>query len=1006
MPKRKGAPSPRSTTRKSSVTPKAPVVAELAEPFVVGVGASAGGLEALQRFFSNMPTDLNAAFVVVQHLSPDFKSFMVELLSKHTRLPVCRAAHDVKVERNHVYLIPPKATLTIAQGRLQLGEQDSRRGLSLPIDNFFRSLAEDQQHRAIAVVLSGTGSDGTAGVRAIKEAGGLVMVQSEDSAQFDGMPRSAIGTGLADYVLSPEQMPAQLANYLQHPFLTKAAELSRRSKTVESEMGELFRLISQQCGVDFSQYKPATVDRRIERRMSVCQIGELNQYLRYLRNSPREINLLFNELLIGVTSFFRDREVWDALEKDVLPEVLKNSSPDEPFRAWVAGCSTGEEAYSLAIVISELLEKLRLPRSIKIFATDISKDALTVGGRGYYTLSEVAGVSPERLHRYFVQEKDGFRVSTRIREMVVFAYHNLLNDPPFTRLSYVSCRNLLIYLQPSLQHRALSAFNFGLREDGVMLLGSSESIGDATDRFQPINTRLNLYRNRRIGHVPAAYSQGRATALAAADPSLRSPTTRPLLSDTTTLDGIYQTILSDYAPPCLIVDERDDIVHLIGNAGAYLKHPAGGFTRNLYKLTSHSFSNALRAALLRARKEADTFTYENVRYKEGGKTHVVRLRVRGLPDRRGNPSGLRIVSIEEQGTVPAADKTKIRNFKLDDHSAQRISDLERDLMLTRDSLQTTVQELETSNEEIQAANEELLASNEELQSTNEELQSVNEELHTVNQENQSRIEELTHLTNDINNLLATASVGVFLIDAHFRIRRASRSALSALGLTEADIGAPIETLARLLKKMDLSEIADRVIRTGQSEECEVEREGRWWLLRCATFRTEMKRTEGVVLSIIDITERHHNEGRLRLQTAITQSVLDAMDASVAILDRTGRIIYVNKTWRTAAEKNGPLCGEGLAVGVNYFDVCRANPGNFGEEVRMCLLGMEKVLRGDLPSFEHEYACHSQAQKRWVRLHAMRVEGPEPGLAVAHFNITPLKEAETLVSRKQISANGI
>jgi two-component system, chemotaxis family, CheB/CheR fusion protein len=999
--KRRGKGPTGKTTRKAAARRRGEDGAASGEPFVVGVGASAGGLQALQAFFGAFKEPPHAAFVVIQHLSPDFKSFMVELLEKHTRMPVQRAEHNARVQPGNIYLIPPKMTLTITGGRLQLTKTDPRRGLHLPIDQFFISLAQDQQHRAVAIVLSGTGSDGTAGVRAIKGAGGMVMVQNEESAQFDGMPRSAINTGLADYVLPPDKMPAQLGNYLSHPLLTKSRAIGRRGHDVEGTLAEIFALIRTQCGVDFSHYKPATIDRRIERRMSVCQIENLSDYARHLAQSTREVTLLFNELLIGVTSFFRDRPAWETLEKEVLPGLLRALPPGETFRAWIAGCSTGEEAYSLAMLVAEEMDRLKIHNQVKIFATDISKESLATAARGQYTPSEAANLSPGRLTQFFIKENSGFKVKPRLREMVVFANHNLLSDPPFTKLSLISCRNLLIYLQAPMQQRLLTLFSFALRDEGVLLLGSSESIGDATDRFQPLSTRANLFRNRRVGQAPPMLVATSRVMRPVPDASaaLQRANARITAGDAPSMDDVHRQIIAQFSPACIVIDSRDDVIHIVGNAGDYLKLSDGGFSRNIFKLTAHNVANALRSALIRAQQKGDKFTYDNVRYRDGKKTRVVRLHVRPVPDKHGKPTGSRLVFIEPQALPEKVGRgNRGPALRPDTQNAQRISDLERDLSLTRESLQATVQDLETSNEEIQAANEELLAANEELQSTNEELQSVNEELHTVNVENQNRIEELTRLTNDINNLLATAAVGVLLVDDQLRVRRASRSALVSLDLTEADLGVPIETVARILHASDLPAMADRVAKSGQIEETEIERPGagRWLLVRCVPFRNELQRTQGVVVTLIDITERHLGDQRLLAQAAITQSVLDAMDANVAILDREGRIVHVNQNWREFAAQNGGA-GRNLEIGANYFEACTAMEGGSGNGGNPILEGLHKVLRGELMQFSHDYPCDSPSEKRWFRLHAVPLHSPDAGLAVAHFNITSLKKAEQVLS---------
>lgn len=958
------------------------------EPFVVGIGASAGGLQALESFFGSLKDTPHAAFVVVQHLSPDFKSFMVELLAKHTNMPVQRAEQQMKVKAGNVYLIPPRTTLTIVKGQLHLEKYDPHHGLHLPIDRFFLSLAQDQQYRAVGVVLSGTGSDGTAGIRAIKDAGGMVMVQSEESAQFDGMPRSAIGTGLADYVLPPESMPAQLSAYLSHPLLTSKRGFDPR-RDGEAALSEIFSLLRTHSGVDFANYKPATVDRRVERRMSVCQIDNLADYVRHLRQSTREVALLFNELLIGVTSFLRDRPAWEALQKEVLPELLRDLPVNEAFRAWVPGCSTGEEAYSLAIVVIETMDKLRLHHAVKIFATDISKDALAIATHGHYSPSEVAGLPTAWLNKYFVKEDVTYRVTQRLREMVVFANHNLLGDPPFTKLRLISCRNLLIYLQPPLQQRIFALFSFALLDKGALFLGASESVGDASDRFRSESSRANIFRNRRTGVPPPALNLtvvggvpvGRSTPRTPANPSAS-------VFDMPSLDDVHKHILGALTPPCLAVDVRNDVIHVVGDAGRFLRQPAGPFTRNLFKLTSHNLANALRSALVAAHKKGDRITVDNVRYSEGRKHFAARIDVFPLPDKNGKRSGVRIVMIYPKLTTAPAKKA--RTAKVERVQVEQIEALELELAQTRESLQATVQELETSNEEIQASNEELLAANEELQSTNEELQSVNEELHTVNTENQNRIEELTRLTNDINNLLSTSAVAVLLVDAQLRVRRASRFALTLLDMNEGDLGMPIETVARLLDAADLPAMAGRVIRTGQGEEREIERVilRRWFLVRCVPYRNELGQSEGVVISIVDLTERHLVDQRLLGQAALTQSVLDAMDAAVALLDADGRIVHVNEGWGALAAALGAAEPQRLAVGANYFDICDTlHPPRDGMTQR-CTEGLRSLLRGEARRFVTEYRGSGAQHHRQFRMHAVPLtHASQAALAVAHFELT-------------------
>ncbi len=747
--------SSKAKLRPAAQTSEAPPVKNSSH-FIVGVGASAGGLEALGKLFSTMPADSGLSFVVVQHLSPDYKSFMVELLSKRTSVPVLRAEDGLEVKPNHIYLIPPKKNLKIFQGRLLLVDPDMSRGFNLPIDVFFRSLAEEKHHQAIGIVLSGTGSDGTMGIRAIKDAGGMVMVQSEATAQFDGMPRSAIGTGLADSILPPEDMPKQLLTYLKHPFVSNQQTLMRSQSSTDSLMHKIFALLRDQCGVDFSFYKPSTIDRRIERRISINQLNSLEEYYLYLQSSPREATLLFHELLICVTRFFRDREAFEFLEKTVIPAVCARAPENEPIRVWVASCATGEEAYSMAMLFADEMRRQGKAWPVKIFATDISKRSIEIASQGIYSESEVAEVPPDKLKRFFARSPAGWQVSPALRQMVVFAKHDLLKDPPFTKLDFVSCRNVLIYFQAALQSRVINVFHFALKPEGNLFLGSSETVGEQTDKFHTISTRHKVYQTRPGAHAPVGEPLSPATERAWQPEPMRLSRQQPT-ADLRMLDVVYQEIIADYGPACVVVDENNDVTHLLGTAGDYLHAPTGAFTRNVLKLTSHNLSVTLATMLHRVSRDGKELAFDNVKFRQGRKVQVVKLRVKLLRPKDKLVQNYRLIFIEPKISGPIT-KAAVKEFKADHTATQRIADLEQELVYSKETLQATIEELETSNEELQAANEELLASNEELQSTNEELQSVNEELHTVNTENQNRIEELTTLNNDINNLLATARV--------------------------------------------------------------------------------------------------------------------------------------------------------------------------------------------------------------------------------------------------------
>lgn len=819
--------------------------------YVVGIGASAGGLEAIEVLFKNMPADSGLAFVVVQHLSPDYKSLMVELLSKYTRMPVTRAVEGMTVEANHVYLIPPKKNLTIFHGKLLLSEQDHSRGINLPIDVFLRSLAEDQEEKSIAVILSGTGSDGTRGIRAIKEAGGMIMVQSEDSAKFDGMPKSAIATSLPDFILPVAELPAQMLAFVKHPQSSKAA-IFDSLLTDEEGLTRIFSMLREKSRVDFTYYKPSTVVRRIERRMTVNQIAELRDYVRYLELYPSEVMTLYRELLIGVTSFFRDKQGFELLRERLLELFLQDGNRE--IRIWSAGCSSGEEAYSLAILCRETMEQAGKLMEVKIFATDVDRNAVQHAGNGVYPESIAADLNTQLLGKYFHRTDDNFQITRGVREMVVFAQHNLLKDPPFTNIDLVVCRNLLIYLQPVLQKKALELFSFSLRENGLLFLGSSETTGDASDLFEPIHHRWKLYRasgRRRLSETPGL-SGFNARAHLGPPRFVRSQSGQRLVDDPHLLERLVQGLSGDYVPLALVVDEHTDLLHVVGDSQGYLLPPMGKMQTDVTKMAVKELAIPLATALQKVFKTGNEVSYSNIHLKRSGEALVVQMRVRRLPGRK-NQEPLAVVLIEETRRRPQGEDAA-ENYDLDREAAERIADLEQELQFTRENLQATVEELETSNEELQATNEELLASNEELQSTNEELQSVNEELYTVNAEYQSKILELTELNTDLDNLLVNSEILTLFLDEGLVLRRFTPGVTAVFRLIENDVGRPLSHISHNLRNLDPVEIAEQVQREGRTVEREVEViEGRVFLMRATPYHIASNMVSGVVLNFVDIT---------------------------------------------------------------------------------------------------------------------------------------------------------
>lgn len=879
-------------------------------PHVVGIGASAGGLEALEAFFQNMPEDAPLAFIVIQHLSPDYKSLMVELLSKKTKLQVQRAEEGMEVEIGNIYLIPPKKNLRIFHHRLLLDDKSSSTLVNLPIDIFLQSLAEDCGEKAIAVILSGTGSDGTRGVRQIKECGGLILVQDETSAKFDGMPKSAIATGTADFIMPPEDMPAQLLSYISHPYVS-GRKLNDQLLEDGDSLTRIFSKLREKTKIDFTHYKPNTVSRRIERRMSVNQVSDLDSYVKFISTSPGEITALYKDLLIGVTSFFRDQEVMQELGEIWLPELLKSCQKDE-LRFWVAGCSTGEEAYTLGIIAREVMESTGITKDIKIFATDIDADAINVAGSGRYPESITCDIAPNLLAKYFVKNEDSYHISRRIREMVVFARHNLLNDPPFTNISLLSCRNLLIYLQSILQVKAFDMFNFSLNQDGILLLGTSETIGDRDDYFAPLNQKLKLYKSlgkRRQPHDTHLTMRKRPTDQAFK--ALRQKNT--FREDNERLLATFlEKATANYLPLSAIVNEHMDIIHIIGDRPGFFRLSAGPAHLDITRTAPEPFSIPLATGLQKVFRTQEELRYSNIHLKQDGK--LISYNINIIPITKGYTK-MAAVFFEQQKLPEETEKIETSVYDINHETEQRIKDLERELQFAKENLQATIEELETTNEELQATNEELLASNEELQSTNEELQSTNEELYTVNSELQNNIIELTERNNDVDNLLTSSRIGTLLLTEDLEIRRFSHQISNIFNIIESDIGRPIDHIRHRLKDSDPIKLIDDVAKTGEPRETEVLSDtDTLYLLRILPYTIGPESYAGIVLTCIDISKHDRVEKRLADSEKMYQDLFATMATGVVYQDRQGKIISANP----AAER---LLGLSLDQmrGVSSFD---------------------------------------------------------------------------------------
>jgi len=835
---------------------------------IVGIGASAGGLAAFEAFFSHVPVDPDQgiAYVIVQHLDPDHKSILTELIRRYTRMNVFEVTDGMALQPNCTYIIPPNKDLALLNGSLHLLDPVMPRGRRLPIDFFFRSLAQDRGEQAVCIVLSGNGTDGTLGLRAVKETGGMAMVQDPATAEYDGMPRSALSTGLADYVLAPEVMPGQLLAFKKHSLNRRPAEPAASMAGDASDgVQKIMVLLRAHTKHEFSQYKQNTVRRRVERRIAVNQVESIEKYAQMLGRDPRELEILFRELLIGVTGFFRDPEAFDALRERVLPQLLDNRPAGSTFRVWAAGCSTGEEAYSLAILLHEESERLRKDFSVQIYATDIDSFAVEKARVGLYPASIAADVSAERLSHFFVPEQEDFyRIRKSIRDVVIFAEQNMIKDPPFSRLDLISCRNVLIYMEPVLQKKVLSTFHYALNPGGFLLLGASESIGESTALFTTSDRKWRIYRRKDVGgtgRMPAELSPPLLATTGASgrvEAKGRPPGIREVSE---------RALLRDYAPTSVTVNDRGDILYIHGRTGKYLEIPPGEASVNLVRSAREGLKLHLSSALRKAATQRAVVRHDGLTVKTNGDTEKVNLVVRPA-EGAGEPSGLLLVVFEEpakEGALPPAPPASLPAGEPGAESPEhrQIEILERELALKEETLQRTVEELETSNEELKSTNEELQSTNEELQSANEELetskeelQSVNEELITVNTELQQKLESLSRANNDMNNLLAGTGIGTVFVDQKLRIRRFTPAATKIINLIKSDIGRPLSDIALNIPGSErLQADVKGVLDTLVQREAEVQtRDGQWYLLRILPYRTTENVIEGAVITFVEITE--------------------------------------------------------------------------------------------------------------------------------------------------------
>jgi two-component system, chemotaxis family, CheB/CheR fusion protein len=864
--------------------------------WIVGIGASAGGLSAISTFFASLPRQVNAAFVVVQHLSPDFRSVMPDLVRQQTQLSVCEISDGMVVSANTVYVLPPAHVLTLEGDRLRLEPQtDPIR--SYPIDHFFHSLAAVAKDRAIGILLSGTGHDGTDGLQAISRAGGIALVQSSETAQFTSMVTSALPSGLVDEILSPQELADAVCGLIQFAADYTVPVAEDQSAIDPDQLQQILAILLEHEQIDFSHYKAGTLSRRILHRVTLTRCASLAEYTHLLEGSNEEQGALRQDLLIGATRFFRDPAAWDIIATEVLPQLIERLQPQQPLRIWIPACATGEEAYTMAILADEAIALSGRAIPVKIFATDLDTHALRAASKGVYPETMTHHISPERLERYFHRQGEQFQVKRSLREMLIFAPHDLARNAGFSGMHLVSCRNVLIYMQPELQLQVLRLLHFALVPQGILFLGSSETLGDMASEFLALEQHWKIYRKRRdVVLLSNALTREPFTPI--------FPQTNPLKVGQRQLDrwvnGAFQFCFANRRMTCLLVNRDNQLLHIFYNAADLLTFPVGEARLEVTEVVLPALRLPLSTGLHRAKREQQTVLYTGIKLERDDLQETATLQV-GFGSPPPNDADFLIVQIEIEAAPPST--TESQAFELDTATVQQISELEYELQQTRENLQVTIEELETNNEEQQATNEELLAANEELQSTNEELQSVNEELYTVNSEYQTKIHDLTQLTNDIDNLLRSTEIGVVFLDAQLTIRKFTPAATQAINLRPSDEGRPLGHFTHNLDCPDFIDLLQQTI-SGQQvlqREVTVVATGDYLLMRMHPYLREDGTQDGGVLTFVNINELKQAQAELRTANLILESLFTTSPVGLSLLDRDWRVLRVNQA---QAEMNG------------------------------------------------------------------------------------------------------
>lgn len=876
---------------------------KVSNPFrIVGIGGSAGGLEAYEKFFSNIPEKSGLGYVLVSHLDPHHKSMLTELLQGCcTNMLIQEIKNSMRVKPNHVYIMPPNTDLSLLNGVLHLLPPSQPHGVRQPINLFFESLATDQEHLAVCVVLSGMGSDGTRGMKAIKEKGGMVMVQDPESAKFDSMPKSAINTGLADFILPPEEMPGKLIGYVRSSFAIKN-EATSKGLITDADLDHVIIMLRRQTGHDFSGYKKNTIRRRIERRMSIHQIQQLSKYMLYLQKNVAEAELLFKELLIGVTHFFRDEEAFKVLKKKVISPWLKDKTREKLIRIWSVGCSTGEEAYSLSILFREELARHRLSDKIKvqIFATDIDEQAIEIARRGIFPNTIQANVSDLRLRKYFTRQGEAYRVRKEIRDSIVFAVHNVIKEPPFMRLDLLCCRNVLIYFLPELQKKIFLLFHNSLKPRGTLFLGTSESVGNQRDLFSNIDGRWKLFKNSEISYpinkrfeLPFLNSTGmkRRKKIPATDLPKK-----PLMVS----GAIHKILLEEYSAPSVIIDRKGDILRINGKTGKYLELLPGAAQLNIFSMIREAIAPELEKAVNEVILKKKQVTSKNIKITFENHYETIDLQVKPFPQKDGMKDLLLVVFLESGIKKLRLGKKALMAGKTKKEYERVQNELHRtreELRQTMETLETSVEEYNSSNEELQSSNEELQSMNEEAMTAKEEMQSLNEELLTVNTELHSKIEDLDQSANDMKNLLESTEIATIFLDQESNIKGFTPQATSITNLIVSDIGRPFKHIRSKFPHQVLEDLISQVMDKWVRKEVEVQTsENMWYFVRIMPYRTHDNVIDGVVITFNDITALKNLEKELRTNIAFAENVINTVREPLIVLNSILTVVAANNAF--------------------------------------------------------------------------------------------------------------